>query len=93
MGVDGDRLPVGRQRGHQAQHGLAPADAAAVELFCTAVTVTSARYDICRLYADARVSRIYGGTSELMKSIIAKSMGVVASARQGNGPLRQRGPS
>lgn len=31
---------------------------------------------IARLYADARVSRIYGGTSEVMKSIIAKSMGL-----------------
>jgi acyl-CoA dehydrogenase len=31
---------------------------------------------IARLYADARVSRIYGGTSEVMKSIIAKSLGL-----------------
>lgn len=31
---------------------------------------------IARLYADARVARIYGGTSEVMKSIIAKSMGL-----------------
>jgi alkylation response protein AidB-like acyl-CoA dehydrogenase len=27
-------------------------------------------------YADARVSRVYGGTSEVMRSIIAKSMGL-----------------
>ena len=31
-------------------------------------------YPIARMYADARVSRIYGGTSEVMKSIIAKSL-------------------
>jgi len=33
-------------------------------------------YPIARLYADARVTRIYGGTSEVMKVIIAKSMGL-----------------
>ena len=33
-------------------------------------------YPIARLYADARVTRIYGGTSEVMRSIIAKSMGL-----------------
>jgi acyl-CoA dehydrogenase len=33
-------------------------------------------YPIARLYADARVTRIYGGTSEVMKVIISKSMGL-----------------
>jgi alkylation response protein AidB-like acyl-CoA dehydrogenase len=33
-------------------------------------------YPIARLYADNRVNRIYGGTSEVMKMIIAKSMGL-----------------
>ena len=33
-------------------------------------------YPIARMYADARVSRIYGGTSEVMRSIIAKSIGL-----------------
>ena len=33
-------------------------------------------YPIARLYADNRVIRIYGGTSEVMKTIIAKSMGL-----------------
>ena len=33
-------------------------------------------YPVARLYADARVNRIYGGTSEVMRSIIAKSMGL-----------------
>ncbi|GAB3109295.1 hypothetical protein GCM10027055_07210 [Janibacter alkaliphilus] len=31
-------------------------------------------YPIARLYADARISRIYGGTSEVMKTIVAKSL-------------------
>jgi len=33
-------------------------------------------YPIARLYADTRVSRIYGGTSEVMKTIIAKDLGL-----------------
>lgn len=31
---------------------------------------------IARLYADARATRIYGGTSEVMKLIISKSLGL-----------------
>jgi acyl-CoA dehydrogenase len=31
---------------------------------------------VTRLYADARVTRIYGGTSEVMKVIVSKSMGL-----------------
>jgi acyl-CoA dehydrogenase len=33
-------------------------------------------YPIARAYIDARVTTIYGGTSEVMKTIIAKSMGL-----------------
>ncbi len=33
-------------------------------------------YEISRLYRDARVSRIYAGTSEIMKEIIGRSMGL-----------------
>ncbi|MGB3698141.1 MAG: acyl-CoA dehydrogenase family protein [Gordonia sp. (in: high G+C Gram-positive bacteria)] len=33
-------------------------------------------YPIARLYADTRVTRIYGGTSEVMRTIIAKDMGL-----------------
>jgi alkylation response protein AidB-like acyl-CoA dehydrogenase len=33
-------------------------------------------YPIARAYADARITSIYGGTSEVMKTIIAKSMGL-----------------
>jgi acyl-CoA dehydrogenase len=67
---------------------LSPVDAAKVKLFCTELQgrvvdrclqlfggygyVTE--YPIARLYADARVTRIYGGTSEVMKSIISKSL-------------------
>lgn len=29
-------------------------------------------YEICRLYADARVQRIYGGTSEIMRELISR---------------------
>ena len=31
-------------------------------------------YPIARLYADARVSRIYGGANEIMKLIIARTL-------------------
>eukprot|EP00456_Euglypha_rotunda_P046404 TRINITY_DN36922_c0_g1_i6.p2 TRINITY_DN36922_c0_g1~~TRINITY_DN36922_c0_g1_i6.p2 ORF type:complete len:167 (-),score=43.49 TRINITY_DN36922_c0_g1_i6:122-622(-) len=31
-------------------------------------------YEICRLYADARVQRIYGGTSEIMRELISRSI-------------------
>jgi alkylation response protein AidB-like acyl-CoA dehydrogenase len=33
-------------------------------------------YPIARAYADARVTSIYGGTSEVMKTIIAKALGL-----------------
>ena len=33
-------------------------------------------YPIARAYADARVTRIYGGTNEIMKEIIGRSLGV-----------------
>ena len=31
-------------------------------------------YDIARAYVDARIERIYAGTSEIMKEIIARSV-------------------
>jgi alkylation response protein AidB-like acyl-CoA dehydrogenase len=31
-------------------------------------------YPIARAWADARVSRIYGGTTEIMKDLIGRSM-------------------
>ncbi|GAB0104528.1 acyl-CoA dehydrogenase family protein [Nocardia sp. JMUB6875] len=69
---------------------LSPADAASAKLFCTEVAHRVIdrclqlhggygfinEYPIARLYADNRVNRIYGGTSEVMKMIIAKNMGL-----------------
>ncbi|WP_165986106.1 acyl-CoA dehydrogenase family protein [Streptomyces sp. YIM 98790] len=67
---------------------LSAADAAAVKLFCTersAVVIDKClqlhggygymrEYPISRMYVDNRVTRIYGGTSEVMRSIVSKSM-------------------
>lgn len=69
---------------------LDPADAAKTKLFCTEMQSRVVdrclqlfggygyimEFPIARLYADARVTRIYGGTSEVMKSIISKSLGL-----------------
>ncbi|NMM83715.1 acyl-CoA dehydrogenase [Rhodococcus sp. SRB_17] len=69
---------------------LSPADAAKTKLFCTEVQARvidkclqihggygyMSEYPIARLYTDARVTRIFGGTSEVMKSVISKSMGL-----------------
>jgi acyl-CoA dehydrogenase len=33
-------------------------------------------YPVARAWADARVQRIYGGTNEIMKEVIARSMGL-----------------
>ena len=35
-------------------------------------------YPIARAFADARVQRIYGGTNEIMKEVISRSMGLSA---------------
>ncbi|MGQ4600609.1 acyl-CoA dehydrogenase family protein [Nocardia sp. R6R-6] len=72
-------------------HGeLSVPDAARAKLYCTEVAgrvidkclqlhggygyITE--YPIARLYADSRVTRIYGGTSEVMKTIIARDLGL-----------------
>lgn len=69
---------------------LTAAEAASAKLFCTEVAHRVVdrclqlhggygymnEYPIARLYADNRVNRIYGGTSEVMKLIIAKDMGL-----------------
>jgi len=69
---------------------LSGADAAKVKLFCTEVQARAVdrclqlfggygyltEYPIARLYTDARIARIYAGTSEVMKVIIAKSLGL-----------------
>jgi alkylation response protein AidB-like acyl-CoA dehydrogenase len=33
-------------------------------------------YAISRRYADARVTRIYGGSTEIMKGVVSKSLGL-----------------
>jgi acyl-CoA dehydrogenase len=69
---------------------LSAPDAAKVKLFCTEMQGRVVdrclqlfggygymmEYPIARLYTDARVARIYAGTSEVMKTIIAKSLGL-----------------
>ncbi|WP_280231122.1 acyl-CoA dehydrogenase family protein [Nocardia cyriacigeorgica] len=69
---------------------LTAVDAAKTKLFCTETQGRVVdrclqlhggygyilEYPIARLYADARVSRIYGGTSEVLKTIISKSLGL-----------------
>ncbi|NEA67206.1 acyl-CoA dehydrogenase family protein [Streptomyces sp. SID12488] len=69
---------------------LSPVDAARTKLFCTETQGRVVdrclqlhggygyilESPIARLYADARVTRIYGGTSEVLKTIISKSLGL-----------------
>ena len=69
---------------------LSVTDAAKAKLFCTEVASRVidkclqlhggygyiTEFPIARLYADSRVYRIYGGTSEVMKTIISKSLGL-----------------
>jgi alkylation response protein AidB-like acyl-CoA dehydrogenase len=37
-------------------------------------------YPIARDYADARIIRIYGGTSEIMREVIGRSLGLAGPA-------------
>ena len=39
-------------------------------------------YPIARAFADARVQRIYGGTNEIMKEVIARAMGLSGAMRR-----------
>ena len=69
---------------------LTPAEAAQAKYFCTELQQRSTdrclqlfggygymtEYPIARAYADARITSIYGGTTEVMKTIIAKSLGL-----------------
>ena len=69
---------------------LSASEAAEAKLFCTELQTRvidrcvqlfggygyMLEYPIARAYIDARVTTIYGGTSEVMKTIIAKSIGL-----------------
>ena len=69
---------------------LTPADAAKAKYHCTELQGRvidqclqlhggygyMTEYPISRRYADARITRIYGGTSEIMRSVISKSLGL-----------------
>ena len=69
---------------------LTPAEAAQAKYWCTELQKTAVdrclqlfggygymlEYPIGRAYADARITSIYGGTTEVMKTIIAKSLGL-----------------
>ena len=69
---------------------LDPTEAAQAKYFCTELQQNvvdrclqlfggygfMTEYPIARAYADARVTTIYGGTTEVMKTIIAKSLGL-----------------
>jgi acyl-CoA dehydrogenase len=75
---------------HFVNGELAATDAAMVKLFCTEAQGRCmdrclqlhggygfiTEFPIAGMYADARVTRIYGGTSEVMKTIISKSLGL-----------------
>jgi long-chain-acyl-CoA dehydrogenase len=47
-----------------------------------------AEYPIARAYADARVQTIYGGTSEIMKTIIAREVTGLRGGGAERGPVR-----
>ncbi|GAA4883243.1 acyl-CoA dehydrogenase family protein [Saccharopolyspora cebuensis] len=69
---------------------LSGADAAKVKVYCTELQSRvidrclqlhggygfMLEYPIARMYADARVTRIFGGTTEVLKTIVAKSLGL-----------------
>ena len=69
---------------------LSTADASKAKLWCTELQGRvvdrclqlhggygyMTEYPISRRYADARITRIYGGASEIMKSVISRSLGL-----------------
>lgn len=76
-------------RAHEVGELTAP-EASAVKVYCTEMQNRvidrclqlhggygfMREYEIARMYTDARVSRIYGGTNEVQRAIIAKSLGL-----------------
>lgn len=88
--VDAAQALVDRALASNQEGQLTPVDAAKVKLFATEVqgrvlercmqlhggSGFHADAAIARLYLDGRVSRIYGGTSEVMKLVISKDLGL-----------------
>ncbi len=86
--IDAGRALVDRSIAALDADDFSAADAAKVKLFCTELQGRVVDrclqlhggygyiwdYPIAKAYADARVSRIYGGSNEIMKTIIAKSL-------------------
>ncbi len=88
--IEAAQCMLDRAVAEHVEGALSAADAARVKLFCTEMQARvidrclqlfggygyMMEYPIARLYTDARVARIYAGTSEVMKMIIAKSLGL-----------------
>ena len=88
--VEAGQAMVDRGTALHVDGELTAADAARIKLFCTEMQSRVVdrclqlfggygyimEFPIARLYNDARVTRIYAGTSEVMKVIIAKSLGL-----------------
>ena len=69
-------------------HELSNSDASIVKLWCSEMYGKLVdqcvqfhggygfmrEYEICRSFADARVLRIYGGTSEIMRELISRTL-------------------
>lgn len=70
------------------RHQLSALDASTAKLWCTEMHGRAVdaclqlhggygfmrEYEICRLYADARIMRIYGGASEIMRELISRHL-------------------
>lgn len=88
--IEAGRTMVDRALEELDAGALTPADAAKVKVFTTELLSRvvdrclqlhggygfMSEYQISRMYADARVTRIFAGTTEVCKSIISKSLGL-----------------
>lgn len=85
LGAFLDRLAAELEQGRLTADRAAMAKMWATEFQCRAIDTClqmfggygyMEEYPISQLYADARVQRIYGGTSEIMREIIARSIDI-----------------
>ncbi|MFB9566054.1 acyl-CoA dehydrogenase family protein [Saccharopolyspora hordei] len=88
--IEAGRAVLDRALDEHEAGELTAADAAKVKVYCTELQSRVVdrclqlhggygyvlEYPIARMYADARVTRIFGGTTEVMKTIIAKDLGL-----------------